>query len=115
MQLANDHPEPRPPERRRAVRIRISVPTELRLEGSDVPMRTETSDLSSGGCYVEMNLTLAEGTRLDVVLWLGDQKTIAKGVVVTCHPQFGNGIEFVVMSPSDRERLESFLETAAHT
>jgi hypothetical protein len=31
---------------------------------------------------------------------------------VTCHPQVGNGIEFVRMLPEDREQLSKFVEAA---
>jgi hypothetical protein len=99
-------------ERHHSVRIPIAVAIELRVDGTDVPMRIETSDLSVGGCYVEMNLTLAVGTRLDVVLWLDGQKTVAKGNVVTCHPQFGNGIAFTGLAPEASRRLQCFLDRA---
>ncbi len=60
-------------ERRGYPRVRASIQIESRLEGTDVPMRLETTDISLGGCYVEMVLTLDVGTRLDISLWLGEQ------------------------------------------
>jgi len=74
-------------------------------------MRLETSDLSLGGCYVEMALTLDVGTKLDIILWLEGQKVSTRGVVVTRHPQFGNGIEFVGMFSESERRLRSFLDS----
>ena len=97
-------------ERRRYPRTQIAVQIEIRPEGLDVPMRLETSDLSVGGCYVEMALTLDVGTRLDIVLWLDGQKVSTRGVVVTRHPQFGNGIEFVGMFSESFRRLHAFLD-----
>ncbi len=104
--------DPLPPERRRYLRIEVAAQIEIRPDGTNVPMRLETSDLSLGGCYVEMNLTLEVGTGLDVVLWLDQQKVSTRGVVVTRHPQFGNGISFLSVSPENDARLRAFF--AAH-
>lgn len=98
-------------ERRRYPRVRTSCQVALRPEGMDVPMRLETTDISLGGCYVEMGLTLEVGTKLDILLWLRDQKVITKGVVVTRHSQFGNGIEFMGMSSENQNMLRRFLES----
>jgi c-di-GMP-binding flagellar brake protein YcgR len=99
-----------PPERRRYLRIQVAVQIEIRPEGTNVPMRLETSDLSLGGCYVEMALTLDVGTKLDIVLWLDQQKVSTRAVVVTRHPQFGNGICFLSVFPENEARLRAFLD-----
>jgi c-di-GMP-binding flagellar brake protein YcgR len=98
-------------ERRRHPRVQIPVQIEIRPASMDVPMRLETTDISLGGCYVEMALTLDVGTKLDIVLWLDGQKVNTRGVVVTRHPQFGNGIEFVGMFSESEHRLRCFLES----
>lgn len=99
-----------PPERRRNMRIQIAAQIEIRPVGSNVPMRLQTTDLSLGGCYVEMAFTLAVGTKLDIVLWLDDQKVSSRAVVVTCHPQFGNGISFLSVSRENEAKLRFFLD-----
>ncbi|MGA9639953.1 MAG: hypothetical protein WBQ72_01025 [Terriglobales bacterium] len=38
------------------------------------------------------------GSKLSIVLWLGGAKIQAAAVVVTCTPQFGNGIKFLEMA-----------------
>jgi PilZ domain len=70
-----------------------------------------TSDLSPSGCYVEMMFTLEVDRKLDITLWLGDVKIQTKARVATCHPQFGNGIQFMGMKPEDCELLGGFLDT----
>jgi len=97
-------------ERRRHPRVQIAVQIEIRPAGMDVPMRLETTDLSVGGCYVEMAMTLDVGNKLDIVLWLDGQKLSTRGVVVTRHAQFGNGIEFVGMFSDSERRLRCFLD-----
>jgi hypothetical protein len=59
-----------------------------------------------------MGVTLAVGTLLDVVLWVGHEKAVLAGRVVTSHPQFGNGIEFIRFSGDSQHRLKRFLEFA---
>jgi hypothetical protein len=49
------------------------------------------------------------GSNLRIVMWIGDRKLKAEGVVTTT-PQFGNGIKFVLMSDEDRDYLAQFLE-----
>jgi len=97
---------------RHGKRVAISIQIELRENGSDVPIRAETSDIGVGGCYVEMGLTLPVGTALNLVLWLGSEKLATKGKVVTCHPQFGNGIEFIDIAPDSHIKLQKFLDEA---
>jgi len=96
-------------ERRRHERLKAAVQVEFRAEGALAPTRMATSDISAGGCYIEMNFTLAVGTKLDMVLWLGDQKLVTKAVVATHHPHFGNGIQFVEMPRDAHEQLGCFL------
>jgi hypothetical protein len=109
-QNPGDHQSVSPAERRRHLHVQVAVQIELRPAGSNVPMRLETSDVSLGGCYVEMALTLDVGTELDIVLWLNQQKLSTKGVVVTRHPQFGNGIAFLPLSSGNETILRSFLD-----
>jgi len=74
-------------------------------------LRSQTTDISMGGCYVEMPLTLEIKSQVDMLFWLGGQKVTAKGVVVTRHPQFGNGIEFTSMSLEGQSRLRHYLDS----
>jgi len=103
-------PNVAPPDRRQHLRFQLAVQIELRPDGTNVPMRLQTSDLGMGGCYVEIALTLDIGTKLDIALWLDQQKVTMRGVVVTRHPQFGNGIEFAGIGPESERLLYSFLD-----
>jgi hypothetical protein len=97
-------------DRRRSVRVKTALQVELRAQGSDVPIRVQTADVSIGGFYVEMSVTLPLGTPVDVVLWLGDKKLRGNGVVATCHPQFGNGVD-LQLSEEDQTTLGLFLDS----
>jgi len=97
-------------ERRKYPRVKVAIPIEFKAEGATVASHAETADLSLVGCYVEMSFTLPVGSKLELVLWVKDERLAAKGIVVTHHPQFGNGIEFLDMSGEDRAKLTSFLK-----
>ncbi len=97
-------------ERRKYPRVKASIPIEFKTEGAAVASRAETADLSLSGFYVEMSFTLPVGTKLDLVLWVEDERLPANGVVVTHHPQFGNGVKFVEMSQEAQAKLAHFLK-----
>src|ERR1700690_640999 len=99
------------PDRRQYPRLKVGVPIELRPEGSEFPIRGATSDLSLGGCYVEMTFTFPVGTLLEISLAL-EEPVLALATVVTCDTQVGNGIKFTKMLPEDQERLRVYLEAA---
>lgn len=98
-----------PPDRRRDPRYALQVQIELREEGSNVPLRMCTTDLSRGGCYVELMLTLPIGTYVTAKLWLTDCPVRMRGRVVTLHPQFGNGIHFLEFEDDGKKVLAQYL------
>jgi len=101
------------PDRRRHPRFTVQVQVELRQEGSDVPLRIVTTDLSRGGCYVQMLTQLPLAARVQATLWLDACPIVIRGVVVTRHPQFGNGIMFVEFEGQAEQLLTRYLDAIA--
>lgn len=100
------------PERRKHPRFKVSVPVEVRAEGSDFPIHCVTSDISLGGCYVESMYPFPVGTCLELKLYIEDTLLIfAK--VVTSYPQVGNGMQFTKILPEDEAQIRAFLESVA--
>lgn len=97
-------------ERRKYPRVKLSVPVEVHAEGSTAPLHCATSDVSLGGCYIESMYPFPAGTALELRLEAAETLLILARVV-TCDPQFGNGIEFLRLLPEDRAHLERFLNT----
>lgn len=83
---------------------------ELHPEGDEIPLRLETTDLSRGGCYVQLMMTLPLAAYVKATLWLDDVAVRARGRVVTRHPQFGNGIMFVEFEGDGERVLSRYLE-----
>jgi hypothetical protein len=98
------------PERRKAKRYRVSIGVEVSDEAERLAMRTSTVDISMGGCYIETLFPLPVGANVNVLLWLGSNKLLAKGTVRTSYPGVGMGIEFVGLAWEDSQRLDRFLQ-----
>jgi len=98
-------------EHRKHPRFKINAPVEVNTEGS-VPIHCSTSDLSLGGCYIESMYPFPKGTTLELKLEAGDTLLILARVV-TCDPQFGNGIAFTHILPEDQQQLTKFLDDTA--
>lgn len=97
---------------RKFPRVKVSIPAEARHVMESFPRRGQTTNLSEGGCYIEMVQTLEPPTCVDVVLWLNDQKIQARAEVVTRNAHLGNGIRFLRISDADKVKLRTFVESA---
>ena len=112
-QLEAETPDIRPNgERRRWPRVKCSVSVELHTQGQAV-MWAKASDLSQGGCFIEMAIPLQNGTGFDIALWLGEAKLHLQGQVVSVQPGFGNGVRFMGLTSEHQEHLRRFIETIA--
>ena len=98
-------------ERREHIRLKLKVPIEIYLEGSDSPLRSATSDLSFGGVLPRDDLSSSDRHECGVEAPARGHPTGAR-YLVTCDPQVGNGIRFSRMLPEDLEQLRVFLEAA---
>ena len=113
IQINAGQPATRQVERRKYVRVQVAIPVEFVPDGSEVATHAQTSDISLGGCYVEMNFTLPVGTVVEMALWLGEEKVWVSAKTVTSHPYFGNGFAFVDISDKARQKLAHFLSSLA--
>jgi c-di-GMP-binding flagellar brake protein YcgR len=96
-------------ERREHRRYTVQVQIELHPEGGQAATRTETTDLSHGGCYVHLMTAMAVGVRVHATLWLAEETIVVHGRVVTRHPQFGNGIMFLDFEGRGEALLDRYL------
>jgi len=83
------------PDRRAHARYTVQVPIEILQDDGELPLCCETTDLSRGGCYIRLPVPLPVGIRLHATLWLDSCPIAFRGLIVTRHPEFGNGIMFV--------------------
>src|SRR5215471_20520309 len=97
---------------RKFPRVKVSLPIEARHVMENFPRRGQTANVSEGGAYIEMVQTLEPPTCVDVVLWLNNEKIMARAEVVSRHAHLGNGIRFIRMSDADKQKLREFVEWA---
>jgi hypothetical protein len=78
-------------------------------EPEDPPIRCQLTDLSLGGCYLEIASPFPVGTRVTLSMRAGDIEVQAQGVVRIMHPDKGMGVEFTQTTPEHRSAVEKFL------
>ncbi len=96
-------------DRRQSARVKCSISAELHPVGQPV-IWGKVSDLSLGGCFVEMPIPLPVNTKFEVALWLGETKLRLKGEVASSSPGFGIGVRFTNISPESQESLRRHMQ-----
>lgn len=97
-------------DRRTSPRVKCAVSVELKVEG-EASMWGKASDLSIGGCFVEMPIPLKQGTKFEIVLWISGTKLKVQAAVASSAPGYGIGIRFIDVSSQDKELLRGFIST----
>jgi PilZ domain-containing protein len=67
------------------------------------------ADLSVAGCYVEMAIPLAPGSKVSLSIWIGESKVWVDGEVAFSTPGMGIGVKFGRVSEQDLERIREYL------
>jgi c-di-GMP-binding flagellar brake protein YcgR len=78
-------------------------------EQDDPPVRCHLTDLSMGGCYLEIQSPFPMSTRVTISMRAATLELRVEGVVRVMHPDRGMGVEFTQATPQHREGLEKFL------
>ena len=107
--VLDNYAGPSAAERRAVTRMRCVTSVELHPEGRSAPIMATISDLSVGGCFVDMPMPLHKGTPLKVVLWLDAMKVQSDAVVSNARPGFGMGVKFIALPGEERAKLEGYL------
>jgi PilZ domain-containing protein len=107
---APDYHQPKVVEQRKHPRLKCHNSVELHTQDGALIWATIT-DLSLGGCYVEMAIPLPTGTKLKVGIWIGETKAWADCEVAYSTPGFGTGLIFKRISKPDLELIQRFLDT----
>ena len=97
-------------ERRRAPRYPIIADAEITEIASETKLSARTSDLSAGGCFLDMVNPSPEGTEIVVRISRADTTFTARGKVVFQFPNTGMGVMFTSVPASQQAVLEKWLE-----
>jgi c-di-GMP-binding flagellar brake protein YcgR len=78
-------------------------------EQDDPPIRCQLTDLSLGGCYLEIASPFPVSSRVVLSMRAGGVEIRTQGVVRVMHPDKGMGVEFAQTTPEHRAAVEKLL------
>ena len=98
-----------PGNRRGQSRHACRLGADVYRAGIPVPNRCSLTDISAGGCYIEMPTPFASGTQIEIVVRTQEMKLKMRGVVQSVHPGFGMGVKLNLHTPEDNDHLQSLI------
>ncbi len=97
--------------KRKFDRHKVSFPIDIGLHDKGrTHLSTTSTDIGGRGCYVETRSPLPRGTKVDVGFSLGAEEIKTQGMVRTCDPGVGMGIEFADLDNQVQDQLQQFIE-----
>lgn len=78
-------------------------------EQDDPPIRCQLTDLSLGGCYLEISSPFPASSRVTLSMRAGGVEVRVQGIVQIMHPDTGMGVKFTQNTAEQRTALERFL------
>ena len=92
-------------DRRRGERVPCQLGATVNPVGTSTPNHCSLSDISEGGCYVEMPTPLPGKADVEIMVRTSEMKFKVRGEVLSSHPGFGMGVRFVFNDPTEREEI----------
>jgi hypothetical protein len=108
-------PETHTDDRRTQNRYACRIGAEVYRTGINVPNHCNLTDLSSGGCYLEVPLPFQMGSSVEIVVRTYELKLSLRGVVQASHPGYGMGIAFELKTKEERDNVKTLLDYVAET
>jgi len=101
--------------RRTQSRYNCRLGAEVYRTGISVPHHCCLSDLSSGGCYLEVSLPFPQGSEVEIVVRTHDLKLTLRGTVQASHPGYGMGIAFALKTRDEQTNVKKLIKFVAAT
>jgi CheY-like chemotaxis protein len=100
-------------DNRRQTRYACRLGAEVYQRGSSVRNYCHLSDLSPGGCYLEMSLAFPAGTAVEIIVRTQEMKLKVSGEVRTSHPGYGMGVSFLLSTRDERDGVQQLIDFVA--
>jgi CheY-like chemotaxis protein len=102
-----------PDNRRGQTRYACRLGAEVYQKGSSVRNYCHLSDLSPGGCYLEMPLAFPTGSAVEITVRTQEMKLRLAGKVKASHPGYGMGVSFTLNSRDERHGVQQLIDFVA--
>jgi CheY-like chemotaxis protein len=101
--------------RRAQTRYSCRLGAEVYRTGTSVPNHCCLTDLSSGGCYLEVSLPFPSGSTVEILVRTHQMKFRLRGAVQASHPGYGMGVAFELKTKEQQENAKKLIEFVAAT
>jgi hypothetical protein len=101
--------------RRTQTRYACRLGAEVYRTGTSVPNHCCLTDLSSGGCYLEVPLPFPLGASVEIVVRTHEMKLRMRGAVQASHPGFGMGVAFELKTQEEQMEAKKLIDFVAAT
>ena len=81
------------------------------LDSDDPPVSCRLTDLSVGGCYLELAAPFPLRTRVILSLGVAAPDAKIEGTVLVAHPEVGMGVAFSRKTAEQQKQVETFIQT----
>ncbi|MHB8217561.1 MAG: PilZ domain-containing protein [Candidatus Sulfotelmatobacter sp.] len=102
-----------PDNRRGQTRYACRLGAEVFQAGTSVRNYCHLSDLSPGGCYLEMPIVFAQGAPVEITVRTHEMKLRLSGEVKASHPGYGMGISFKLNTKDERSGVQQLIDFVA--
>jgi hypothetical protein len=99
--------------RRTQTRYSCRLGAEVYQTGNSVPNHCRLSDLSSGGCYLEVSLPFPSGSTVEILVRTYEMKLRLRGTVQASHPGYGMGVSFELETEEERQNVQKLIDFVA--
>jgi hypothetical protein len=106
---------PDSPNRRAQARHSCRIGAEVYRTGTSVPNHCCLTDLSGGGCYLEVPLPFPQGSSVEILVRTYEMKLRLRGTVQTSHPGYGMGVLFELETKEQQANVRKLTAFVAAT
>ncbi len=99
--------------RRSETRYTCRIGAEVYRTGTSVPHHCCLTDLSAGGCYLEVALPFPPGSSVEIVVRTYELKLRLRGTVQASHPGYGMGVAFELKTKEEQTNVKKLTEFVA--
>ncbi len=101
--------------RRTQTRYNCRIGAEVYHTGTSVPNHCCLTDLSSGGCYLEVSLPFPMGSSVEILVRTYELKLRLSGTVQASHPGYGMGVAFDLKTKEEQLSVKRLTDFVAAT